>query len=131
MRIIGGVHTLTDLEVIVKIRTPLLPALALALSLAAPAPAWAANDRMELYCHEGTLEGHTLERTNGSSWWDTVDGTTYTTKTLLVTGQDGTIVHEKGYGAEARSEKRSEAESCTADHFGFTWEIEVVRAGRD
>jgi hypothetical protein len=86
-------------------------------------PALAANERMELECTGGDLEGTTLERTNGSSWWEQSSGTVYTTRSILVTHQYDTV-YEHTYG-----KKSGPAQTCVADHFGFTWHVEVVAAG--
>ena len=105
-----------------KIRTTLAGAAFAVSVLGAPTPAAASAERMQLTCHDGTLAGHTLERTNGSSWWDVDDGTVYTTKSLLITEGDQ-VVYEKNYGHTASAE-----ETCVGDHFEWTWNVTVVRA---
>ena len=97
---------------------------ALALGVAGGAqPATAGSERMQLECLSGDLAGHTLERTNGSSWWDVEDGTVYTTKSLTITSGDD-VVYERDYGKRSRV-----AVTCTGDHFDWTWNLEVVEAG--
>lgn len=86
-------------------------------------PAAAGSERMQLHCASGSLQGHTLERTNGSSWWDVDTGTVYTTKSLTVSDDQG-IVHQQDYGKKSQA-----AETCTAQHFEWTWDVEVVDAG--
>lgn len=88
------------------------------------APAGASGERMQLHCDSGTLAGHTLERTNGSSWWDVESGTVFTTKSLTVSDGDA-VVYEKDYGT-----KHGAVESCVADHVDFTWEVELVESGQ-
>ena len=90
---------------------------------ATASPAGAA-ERMRLNCASGTLAGHTIERTNGSSWWDVNSGTVFTTKSMSVR-EGNESVYEKDYGV-----KSGEVESCVADHFDFTWEVELVEAGK-
>lgn len=87
-------------------------------------PAAAGSERMQLHCESGTLEGHTLERTNGSSWWNVETGTIYTTKSLTISDDDQGIVHHHDYG-----KKSQDADTCTAEHFDWTWDLEVVAAG--
>lgn len=86
------------------------------------APAVAGSERMQLACASGTLAGHTLERTNGSSWWDVADATVYTTSSIVVT-HEGDVVHEHQYGAKA-----AVPDTCVGDHHGFTWDLELVRS---
>lgn len=88
------------------------------------APAGASGERMQLHCDSGTLAGHTLARTNGSSWWDVEFGTVFTTKSLVIS-EGGEVVYEKDYGT-----KTGTVESCVADHFDFTWEVELVESGQ-
>lgn len=85
-------------------------------------PVSAANERMHLTCESGTLAGHTLERTNGSSWWDVESGAVYTTKTLVIES-DGSR-YEKHYGHEAAT-----GETCMAEHFDWFWSVTVVPSG--
>lgn len=54
-------------------------------------PAAAASERMQLECTSGPLAGHTVERSNGSSWWAAEDGTVYTTKSITVSGDEGVV----------------------------------------
>lgn len=78
---------------------------------------------MELHCDSGDLAGRTLERSNGSSWWDVADRTVYTTKSIVSTdGQD--VVHHHEYG-----NKSGTPETCTGQHFEWTWDLTVVEAG--
>ena len=110
-----------------KLRTTAVAILTMGLAMSAPTAALGASDRsdrMELHCDEGTLEGTTLERSDGASWWDVEDGTVYTTQSLLITDGEGNTVFEHDYG-----QKSHEAETCTGEHFGFTWDVSVVRAG--
>lgn len=86
-------------------------------------PAAAGSERMQLHCESGTLQGSTLERTNGSSWWDVGTGTVYTTKSLTISDDQG-IVHQHDYGKKSQL-----AETCTGTHFDWTWDLEVVEAG--
>jgi hypothetical protein len=88
------------------------------------APALAANDRMQLECIGGDLAGTTLERTNGSSWWSQPSGSVSTTRSISVTDADGTTVYEHTYG-----KKSGPAQSCVAQHYGYTWQVEIVAAG--
>lgn len=100
-------------------------AAALALGTAGGAqPAAAGRERMQLDCDAGDLAGHTLERTNGSSWWDVEDGTVYATKSLTITsGTD--VVFEHDYGKRSRV-----TVTCTGiNHSGLTWNLEIVEAG--
>jgi hypothetical protein len=94
------------------------------LTASLSAPAVAASDRMELKCTGGELAGTTLERTNGSSWWEQPTGTVYTTRSIVVTHEEYGTVYEHTYG-----KKSGPAQSCIADHFGFTWSVEIVAAG--
>ncbi len=94
------------------------------LTASLSAPALAANERMELTCIDGDLEGTTLERTNGSSWWVQPSGSVYTTRSILVTHEDHGTVYEHTYG-----KKSGPAQTCIGEHFGFTWQVEVVAAG--
>jgi hypothetical protein len=107
----------------VRIRTGIaLTAMAVATSL--PTAALAASERMHLNCEE--TEVGRIERTNGASWWDEA-GNTYTTTHLRVTRtEDGQVVYEKAYG----NQRPQQTLTCTAEHFDFTWEVELVRAGR-
>lgn len=107
-----------------RIRTAAVAAATLGLLGTATIPASAASERMHLYCASGSLEGRTFERTNGASWWDVEDGTVYTTRSIRVTHPDHGTVHEHTYG-----QKSAEGGTCTASHFGFTWELQLVRAG--
>jgi hypothetical protein len=91
-----------------------------ALAATLPTAALAAAERMQLRCDSGTLAGRTLERTNGSSWWDVADGTVYTTSSLTVSEGDD-VVHSQHYGAKGTS-----PETCTGTHFDFTWDVELV-----
>lgn len=86
-------------------------------------PAAASSERMQLHCLSGSLQGDILERTNGSSWWDTDTGAVYTTKSLTISDDQG-IVHQHDYGKKSQA-----AETCTAKHFEWTWDVEVVEAG--
>lgn len=100
----------------------------MAISMAAgagAAPVAAANERMELRCTEGSLAGSTIERTNGSSWWDVETGAVYTTKSIVVSDDDGTV-HAKDYG----NRTGHQVETCRAPHFGFTWDLQLVRVGK-
>lgn len=103
-----------------KTRTAALAAMTAAIVASLPTTAMASNERMSLTCDTGSLAGHTLERTNGASWWDVADGTVYTTTSLVITS-GGDTVHHHDYGGKA-----TEAETCTGDHFGFTWHVAVV-----
>ena len=98
-------------------------AVALGATAASAAPAAAGSERMQLHCESGSLAGHTLERSNGSSWWDVDDGTVYTTKSITVSGDEG-VLYQHDYGRKAKA-----PETCTATHFDWTWELEVVRTG--
>jgi hypothetical protein len=104
-----------------KTRTAVTAAVAAALVAAVAAPSLAAADRMALHCDSGTLVGHTLERSNGSSWWDQADGTVYTTTSLVITDDEEEVVHERHYGGKA-----ADPETCTGEHFGSTWHVELV-----
>lgn len=86
-------------------------------------PAAASSEKMQLHCESGSLADHTLERSNGSSSWDVDDGVVYTTKSIKVSGDEG-VVYEHACGKKAKA-----AETCTATHFDWTWELEVVRTG--
>jgi hypothetical protein len=87
-------------------------------------PASASAERMYLECESGTLAGTNIERSNGASWWDVTDGTVYTTRSIRIEHAEYGLVHEHTYG-----KKSGPADTCTADHFGFIWTVEVVRAG--
>jgi hypothetical protein len=87
-------------------------------------PASAGAERMYLECESGTLNGTTIERSNGASWWDVNDRTVYTTRHIRIEHADFGVVHEHTFGA-----KSGPVDTCTADHFGFSWTVEVVRAG--
>lgn len=92
---------------------------ATALVLAPSLPAAADAERMELHCDDGS----TIERSNGASWWGVDHDAGYTAEYLLVThGTD--IVYEKTYGTRGPQADRS---VCTADHFGYTWRVQLVR----
>ena len=104
-----------------RIRTGIaLTAMVVATSL--PTAALAASERMYLDCEQEELGR--IERTNGASWWDE-GGSVYTTTHLLVT-RDGQVVYEQAYG----NQRPQQTLACTAEHFGFTWEVELVRAGQ-
>lgn len=107
-----------------RIRTAAVAAVTLGLLGTATIPASAASERMQLLCESGSLEGRTFERTNGASWWDVEDGGVLTTHSIRVTHPDHGTVYEHTYGR-----KSAEAETCTATHFGYTWELELVPAG--
>lgn len=92
-------------------------------TVASGTTAAAASERMQLECTSGSLAGHTLERSNGSSWWDVEDGTVYTTKSITVSGDEG-VVFQHDYGKKAK-----ESETCTGTHFEWTWDLELMRAG--
>lgn len=98
-------------------------AVALAATAVSATPAAAGSERMQLHCESGSLAGHTLERSNGSSWWDVHGGAVYTTKSIKVSGDEG-VVYEHGYG-----KKSNAPETCTGTHFDWTWELQLVRAG--
>lgn len=103
------------------------PLACLVVALAATAasgatPAAAGNERMQLHCESGDLAGRTLERSNGSSWWDVADGTVYTTKWVTVSGGEDVVYHHE-YG-----KKSGTPETCTAQHFEWTWDLVVVEA---
>lgn len=101
----------------------------MAISIAAgagAAPTAAANERMQLQCTSGSLDGHTIERTNGSSWWDVGTGAVYTTKSIAVSSEEDGIVYAKDYG----NKTRGEPEDCTGDHQGFTWDLDLVRVAK-
>jgi hypothetical protein len=105
----------------VRIRTGIaLTAMVVATSL--PTAALAASERMHLDCEETELGR--IERTNGASWWGE-DGSVYTTTHLQVTRGDQ-VIHEHAYG----NQRPQQTLTCTAEHFEFTWEVELVRAGR-
>jgi hypothetical protein len=93
---------------------------------AAAAPAGAAAERMQLDCDGGSLAGHTLERTNGSSWWDVGSGDVYTTKSIVVSSEEEGTVYAKDHGTKAGGS----TEGCTATHFEFTWQLQLVRVGK-
>lgn len=100
-------------------------AVALAASAASGAtPAAAASERMQLPCESGSLVGHTLERANGSSWWNVEDGTVYTAKSLTIGNEQGMVVFQHTYGKKSRA-----PETCTGTHFEWTWYLELVEAG--
>ena len=103
-----------------RTRRAAIAAITAAIVASLPATAFAASERMQLTCESGSLEGHQLERTNGSSWWDVAEDTLYTTTRLVITS-DGETVHEQRYGSKATA-----PETCTADHFEFTWDVELV-----
>lgn len=98
-------------------------AVALGATAVSATPAAAGSERMQLHCESGSLAGHTVERSNGSSWWDVGDGALYTTKSIKVSGDEG-IVYQRDYGKKAKA-----AETCTATHFDWTWELELVQTG--
>lgn len=100
-----------------------LGATAAGATAAAAAAAAAGSERMQLHCESGSLAGHTLERSNGSSWWGVDDGTVYTTKSITVSGDEGVVYH-RDYGKKDKAPG-----TCTATHFGWTWQLEVVRTG--
>lgn len=102
-----------------RTRTAVIAATA-AILASIPATALASAERMQLTCDTGSLAGQTLERTNGSSWWDVTEGTVYTT-TSLVVSHDNDVVHSQQYGAKA-----SAPETCSGSHFDFTWDVELV-----
>jgi hypothetical protein len=105
----------------VRIRTGIaLTAMVVATSL--PTAALAASERMHLDCEQEALG--TIERTNGASWWGE-DGSVYTTTHLRIT-QGDQVIHEHAYG----NQRPQQTLTCTAEHFDFTWEVELVRAGR-
>lgn len=87
-------------------------------------PGVARSERMELRCAAGTLAGHTIERSNGASWWDERAGTVYTTRHVEISAGDETVF-EKTYGL-----KSGPTETCTAEHFGFVWTVELAASGR-
>lgn len=97
-----------------------LTAMVVATSL--PTAALAASERMHLDCEQEALGR--IERTNGASWWDE-GGNVYTTTHLRVT-QDDQMVYEHAYGKQ----RPQQTLTCTAEHFDFTWEVELVRAGQ-
>ena len=107
-----------------KLRTTALAAITMGLAMSAPGVALGASDRMELHCDSGSLQGTTLERTNGASWWNVEDGTVYTTRSILVTDESNSTVFEHDYG-----KKSGESETCIGQHFGSTWHVSVVEAG--
>jgi hypothetical protein len=110
----------TDLkEVPMRIRTAAI-AVTAALVASLPTAALASAERMQLHCDAGSLADHTLERANGSSWWDVGDGTVYTTTSLAVSSE-GEPVHSQRYGSKAAT-----PETCTGTHFDFTWDVELV-----
>ena len=82
-------------------------------------PAAADAERMQLHCDDG----RTIERTNGASWWGVGDDAGYTTEHLLVM-QGDEVVHEKDFGTRGGGAERS---TCVADHFGYSWAVELVR----
>ncbi|MBW3665437.1 MAG: hypothetical protein KY469_20270 [Actinobacteria bacterium] len=102
-----------------RIRTAAI-AVTAAIVASLPTAALASAERMQLTCYSGSLAGHTLERANGSNWWDVDDGTVYTTTSLEVSNEDG-VVHSQRYGAKAAT-----PETCTGTHFDFTWDVELV-----
>ena len=87
-------------------------------------PTLAQSERMALECTGGTLAGHTIERSNGASWWDQDGSAVYTTRHLQVSSGDE-VVFEKIYGV-----KSGPSETCTGEHFGFTWDVELAVSGR-
>lgn len=101
-------------------------AIALGATAATAVPAGAAAERMQLACDGGSLAGHTIERTNGSSWWDVETGDVYTTKSIVVSSEEEGTVYAKDYGEKAGGT----TEDCTAAHFEFTWQLELVRVGQ-
>lgn len=98
-------------------------AVALGATAVSATPAAAGSERMQLHCESGSLAGHTLERSNGSTWWDVDDGAVYTTKSIKVSGDEG-VVYEHDYGKKAEA-----AETCTGTHLDWTWELAVGRTG--
>jgi hypothetical protein len=107
-----------------RIRTAAVAGIAGVLFAGTSGPAAAESERMYLHCESGSLAGGTIERANGASWWDVADGTLYTTRSLHVSHPDHGTVYEHTYGR-----KSAEPETCTASHVGFTWTVELVRAG--
>ncbi len=91
----------------------------LLLGVAAP-PAAAGSDRMMLACQDGRV----IERSNGSNWWGVDSEVGYVTERLLIISQEGELVYEKDYGRKAPDAERSR---CVAEHFGSTWNVELVR----
>lgn len=101
-----------------------IASLALAVGVVTASPAGASSQRMQLHCDSGTLDGHVLERTNGSSWWDVSDAAVYTTRSITVTA-DGSVAYDKRYG-----QKSGEVDTCTGTHFDSTWNLELAGANR-
>lgn len=109
--------------------TALALALALLLALAITGTALAApptERSMQLACEDSEL---VIMRSNGSSWWGIgadgqPDGTVYITRTLDITS-DGETVYSKSYGNKTAL---GPSTTCTADHLGFLWVIELVQA---
>jgi hypothetical protein len=106
-----------------RIRTIATAAVTAALVSTLGAPAIAQSERMQLHCDHGTLAGATLERSNGSSWWDVADGTVYTTRSLVVE-YDGEVAYQKELGLKA-----GPVETCDGEHHGGTWSVQLARAG--
>ena len=93
-------------------------AVALAAALAVSTPALASAERMQLHCGDG----RTIERTNGSSWWDVGTGEVLLTERIVVADGDE-VLHQHDYGRKA---PRGERSTCTADHFGTTWTVDLT-----
>jgi hypothetical protein len=109
-------------------RTVAAVAGALALTLVGTSAALAAppTDRsMHLDCEGSDL---VIMRSNGSSWWGlgadgAPDGTVYVTTDLDVTFQ-GEPIYSRSYGNKTGLGTPT---TCTADHFGFIWTVELVQ----
>lgn len=110
-------------------RVPVRAAVAavVVVSLLVPAASGGSEaERMQLACDSGLV----IERANGSSWWGvgpdgTRDGTVYTTRSVTVTDAGGGVVYAHDYGQKGRG---AGSTTCTAEHFGWTWTVELVRA---
>jgi hypothetical protein len=110
-------------------RTVAAAAGALALTLVGTSAALAAppTDRsMHLDCEGSDL---VIMRSNGSNWWGLgadgePDGTVYVTTELDVTS-GGETVYSQSYGKKTGLGTPT---TCTADHFGSIWTVELVQA---
>lgn len=99
--------------------TALNGALLLPLLAVAPSASAYGADRMQLQCDDGRV----IERSNGSSWWGVDHDAGYVTEHLLITSS-GEVQYEKDYGRKAPDADRS---TCTADHFGSIWTVQLVQ----
>lgn len=109
-------------------RTAATLASALILVLASTSIALAApptERSMHLDCQASEL---VVMRSNGSSWWGLdadgqPDGTVYVTTHLNITFEDEPV-YNKSYGNKTGLGSPT---TCTADHFGFIWVVELVQ----